>query len=126
MIPHYANSTTTSEKVYGYGTIGHTSMHHAFLGGFAVGKPPVCDPAKRGGRIIQNPDPNKMCGRCEAIMFGLDPSTPMMSTLPPADRHRVIADVRHLAEYLTSCHDPAALHAWRCWQELAKPLGGRR
>lgn len=116
----------TQQVIYGYGTIGHTSMHHAFAGRFEVGKPPICDQTKRGGRIIVNPDPDKMCGKCEAIMFGMDPFSPAQSSLPPADRYQAITNVRGLAEHLTAHHDPAALHAWRCWQELIKPLGGNR
>ncbi len=111
---------------YGYGTIGHTSSHHAFLGGYADGKPPVFDPAKRGGRIIINPDPDKMCGRCEAIVAGLDPASPKDSTLPPDQRQRAATEMEQSYRWLAWHHDPAALHALRCWLELSKPIGGQR
>jgi hypothetical protein len=128
---------TAPGRVYSYGTIGHTSSHHAFppwqgpydqanLPRAQKLNIPLCDPSKRGGRQIQSPDPDKFCGKCEAVMFGLPLTVPSMSALPPTDRQRIVADIRYMAEYLTSCRDPAALHAWRCWRELSKPLGGQR
>jgi hypothetical protein len=62
---------------YGWGTIGHTSMHHAFAGGFEVGKAPACDPAKRGGRIIQRPDPDKTCGKCRRLVERAEDDRPI-------------------------------------------------
>lgn len=65
----------TTIRGYGWGTIGNTSMHHAFAGMFEKNKPPICDPAKRGGRVIRTLDPDKLCGKCRRLLESVPAKT---------------------------------------------------
>lgn len=68
-------------SVYSYGTVGHTSMHHVILGEWQgpgdqstwakreKRNTPLCDRAKRCGRVIKAPDPAKLCGACRQLVI---------------------------------------------------------
>lgn len=117
-------TTTINGQVYGYGTIGHTSVHHLFRGETRLGGPPLCDPDKVCGRVLVNADPDKVCGRCLKVLFGLDTTRP--GTLPFDQRQKGAAEMKQTWEWLAWHNEQAAYYAWKCWLELSKPIGGQR
>lgn len=64
-----------SENEYGFGTVGHTSVHHVVAGGWQGDSDqsswgdgrlniPMCAPGKRCSRRIVEPDQDKLCRAC--------------------------------------------------------------
>lgn len=74
-----------SEPEFSFGTVGHTSMHHAVRGKWQGPwdqsalpqaerlNAPACNPRKRCGRAIKKPDAFKLCGQCKEILAGDTP-----------------------------------------------------